>query len=85
MTHKRGAPKGNASFFFSYVASDMIDDLREKLLQSMRNCFEMQSPEKPKPLNKLYIRCVRFQVKRFMPRMWLAFSIFPFISDVLNF
>ena len=65
MTHKRGAPKGNASFFFSYVASDMLDDLREKLLQSMRNCFEMQSPEKTKTFKQVIHKVRKIPSKTF--------------------
>ena len=43
----------------------MIDDLREKLLQSMRNCFEMQSPERTKTFKQVIHKVRKIPSKTF--------------------
>ena len=43
----------------------MIDDLREKLLQSMRKCFEMQSPERTKTLKQVIHKVRKIPSKTF--------------------
>ena len=63
MTHKRGAPKGNASFFFSDVASGMKDNLQEKLLQN--NCYEVQSLKGTQMFKQAVFKVRKIQSKTF--------------------
>ena len=63
MTHKRGAPKGNVSFFFSDVASGMKDNLQEKLLQN--NCYEVQSPKGTQMFKQAVFKVREIQSKTF--------------------